>query len=262
LSNPISNEFDTLRPTLLPDMLANVARNLARGTADLGLFELGRVFTRAPERPEEHQELCIALTGRRHPERFSQEGEAACDYYDLRGILDGLLEARRLVGCRFSRATHPALRPEASAALHLGDVLLGHLGEVHPEWVADMRIKHPLFVAIIDVTALLGLASKPSRFDVLPQFPATARDIAFVAAESLQHQEVLDAIAQLKLQHLEQVALFDIYRDEQALGPGRKSMAYSFTFRHPERTLNDKEVNAAYDQLRARLPELLPIEVR
>ncbi len=262
LANPISNEFAVLRPTLLPNMLQTVAHNIAHDNHDLALFEIDRTFCRRPDTPEQRLELAIGLTGRRHPERYSAEAEAEVDFSDLRGCIDELLDSQRLTGWRLEKAEHPAFRKGFGARLLVGENEIGVAGEVHPELVADMRIKHPLYVALIQVDRLWACQGRPVVFQAMPQYPSTTRDIAFLADESLTHQAVLDAIAGLKLDNLERVALFDIFRDEAVLGKGKKSMAYSFTFRHPERTLNDKEVNKAYEQLRDQLPQKLPIEMR
>ena len=69
-------------------------------------------------------------------------------------------------------------------------------------------------------------------------------------------------IAGAKLKNLEKVQLFDIYEDEKHIGPNRRSMAYTLTFRNPERTLTDKEVNKPFEKLRQRLASELKVELR
>ncbi len=202
------------------------------------------------------------MSGRRHPERFSAELEAVVDFYDLRGILESLFDARGIPDVTFERAIHPAFREGVAAEVRANGASIGVFGEVHPDLVAEMRLRYPVFLALLQVGPLLACAAPTAHYQPLPAYPSTERDIAFVADETLEHRAVLAAIDGLKVKNLVKVALFDIFRDEAALGAGRKSMAYSLTFRNDERTLTDKEVNQAYESLRKRLPEVLPVELR
>ena len=86
--------------------------------------------------------------------------------------------------------------------------------------------------------------------------------MAFLADQSLQHQAVVDFIRGARLKNLEKVELFDIFTDEKAVGAGKKSMAYTLTFRSSERTLTDKEVNEAFDKMREKLSAELKVELR
>ncbi|MBU8902463.1 MAG: hypothetical protein KOO69_06965, partial [Victivallales bacterium] len=99
-------------------------------------------------------------------------------------------------------------------------------------------------------------------FNPVPKYPATTRDVAFVADKSLEHQAVIKFIKSAKLKNFESVKLFDIFSDDKAIGVGKKSMAYTLTFRNSERTLTDKEVNNAFEKLRRRMESQLNIELR
>ena len=96
----------------------------------------------------------------------------------------------------------------------------------------------------------------------LPLFPATERDIAFVADAALEHAKVIDFIRRCRVPFLESVQIFDIFADDKLRAAGRKSMAYKLTFRNRERTLTDVEINRSVDQLRAKLAVELQVELR
>jgi phenylalanyl-tRNA synthetase beta chain len=263
LENPISVDQAFLRPSLFSGMLQNVSHNIARQNIDLALFELGRVFC-ANEKlyPEERYECCIALTGRKKPERFSTEREEVCDFYDLKGILEGLFENRRIENVRYSSCEDARFGKGVCAEISVDGKSIGAIGEVASAYTKGMRIKHPLFMAIIDADFILNRKSEKIFYKALSQFPATSRDVAFVADKSLEHQQVLDFIRKSNLKNLEKVELFDIFEDEKTLGENKKSMAYSLTFRNAERTLTDKEVNQAHEKLRSRLASELNVELR
>ena len=267
IENPISLELACLRPSLFPQMLETVERNVSRGNRDLSLFEIGNVFcANANLFPEERLECALAMTGRAHPERFSAEREVEFDFYDIKGAVETLFEARKNK-CEFRSlpSDNPAAANfalGAAAEIVVDGKIVGECGEVAPKLLKGMRLTSPLFIAVIQVDPLITGKKRKIRFSPIPQFPSTSRDVAFVADESLEHSQVMRVIRSAKLKNLEKVELFDIFKDEKTLGEGRKSMAYTLTFRAPDRTLTDKEVNAAHEKLRAKLAQTLQVELR
>ncbi|MBN2450655.1 MAG: phenylalanine--tRNA ligase subunit beta [Lentisphaeria bacterium] len=258
--NPLSAELGAMRPSLIPGALMTVAHNVARGNDHLAFFELGRVLVHAPGLPEERNQAAVALTGCRHPERYGSEKAEEADFYDLKGILEGWFAARGLApDCRATE--HPAFEAGQCAALALGGREVAVLGRVCGDLVADIRLKHPLYLALVEVDAVLAIEMPDRRHRSLPLYPAVARDISFLAGRELTHREVLDAIRALREPLIESAGIFDIYEDD-TLGGNRRSMAYTITYRDPSRTLTDERVNGLQERLRAHLAQTLPITLR
>ncbi|MCK5805242.1 MAG: hypothetical protein KAI66_20595, partial [Lentisphaeria bacterium] len=260
-SNPLSSELGTMRPTLIPGILQSVAHNIAHNNDELAFFELGRVLANAPGFPEERDEVAIVMTGRAHPERFGSERESEIDFYDIKGMLECWLEARR-VTAECATAEHPAFHKGACAALTVGGVQVAVFGEVCAELTTGLRLKHPLFLAVAQLDALRACETAPMTYQALPPFPAVVRDIALLASASLPCQAVIDTVADMKLPLIERVDLFDIYEDEKTLGAGRKSMAYSITYRDPRQTMTDKKVNKLHERVRSTIQSKLGVELR
>jgi phenylalanyl-tRNA synthetase beta chain len=267
-ANPVSRDFAVMRPSLFGDILRSVGHNLARQNHDLALFEMGVVFAGHPAKfAEERRECAIALTGCRHPHGFSAERKAEIGYADLKGLLESWCELRRLsgVGFRALPADHPAaanFAPGAAGEALLDGESLALLGEAAPRCTDGLRLQHPLLVALVDLDRLLAHVPPPIRCRPISPFPSVTRDVAFVADESLAHAAVMDVIREAGLEHLEKAELFDLFRDPATLGEGRKSLAYTLTFRHPERTLTDDEVNRAHQRLRDKLAADLHVTLR
>jgi len=267
LKNPLSLELAYLRPSLLAQMLETVERNISRQNSDLALFETGRVYCENINiYPEERMEACIALTGRKHPERFSAEKSEVYDFYDLKGIIENWFEMRKM-NCDIRRISEKSkasanFAPGTAAEVAVNGKVIGEIGQIAERLTKGMRITHSLFVAIIQLDTLISTPESKIRFKQIPHFPATSRDVAFIADNSLEHGKIMRTIRSAKLPNLESIELFDVFEDEKAIGKGKKSMAYSMTFRHPERTLTDKEVNHAHDKLRAKLEKDLKVELR
>ena len=260
--NPISLDLGVMRPSLLPGILNTVRHNIARKNLDLALFEIGRVFCKNTEKfPEERDELSIAVTGRIHPERFSAERAVVADFYDLKGILESLLTARKVKNFQFRAAEDPRFLKGHCAEVLVNKRVAGVFGEVVPALTKGMRLSTPLFVAMIQLKELLTAEERTLLYDPISPFPSTSRDVAFIAPKELEHRIVVDFIQKAHLPNLERVELFDIFEGE-AVGEGRKSMAYSLIFRSAERTLTDDEVNSSYEKLRQKLERGLGVELR
>lgn len=262
IKNPLSAEFEIMRPTVQPGLLRNVAHNIAHGNSDLRLFELARVYCRRQDFSGERLQAAILLTGRRFPQRHSEERDLVYDLYDIKGVVEDLAAQLRIEDLAFARCDHPAFIPGAAVSVVSGGVEIATFGEVCDQLTGDMRLRHPLFLALVEVDRFGQVPVRPSEFSGLPQFPAAARDISFVADRALAHREVVDAIRRIAGKLLEQVELFDIYEDQQAVGPGRKSMAYSLTFRAPDRTLKDSDIDKTMTRLFKQLPSELGVELR
>jgi phenylalanyl-tRNA synthetase beta chain len=262
LSNPLSSELSVMRPTLLPGMMTVITHNIAHANHNLELFELGRVISSRANQPEEHYEICIAMTGLEHPERFSSEKKEVRDFYSLKGVVEGLLEARRVSNFKFDAKDHPFFEIGQSASLTVNGKIVGFLGQVNDEVVGKTRNNHPIFMAILNADMLLAVNGKKKIFEELPSTPATSRDISFIADQSLSHAEVIGAIKTAKVKTLENVDLIDIYVDDKAKEEGKKSMTYSFTYRHPTATLTVDEGNQMHEKIITALKKRLAIEIR
>ena len=230
------------------------------------LFELDKAFCKNPDKfPEERNELLILMTGKRHPELFSADGEALCDFYDIKGVVETLLEKLAITNFRFviPAEADGRFRNGHALVLQIEGKVAGMFGELNPKYASSWRSSAPVFFAQMEVAALTGAASRVRKScKALAQFPGTTRDIAFIAPETLTHGEVIDFIRKCKAPNFESVRLFDIFIGDDLKKQKKKSMAYSLSFRNQERTLTDNEVNTAMEKIRTRLAAELKVELR
>jgi len=100
----------------------------------------------------------------------------------------------------------------------------------------------------IDVEPLLSAATI-KRAQPLPRFPSVERDLAVVADETVAAGALLATIKETGGDLLENARAFDEYRGAQ-VPEGHKSIAFTLTFRSPERTLTDAEVDKVISEIK------------
>ncbi|MSU32020.1 MAG: phenylalanine--tRNA ligase subunit beta [Pedosphaera sp.] len=263
LSNPLSSEMNALRPSLLPGLLDTLRHNLSRRNGDVQLFEIGRVFVPHEGGLREGWRLALALTGARAPRFWSGlDRDARCDIPDLKGLIEEVIERIGLRGIAWIRRAEPTSLFIESASIALGGKLaLGQLGQLQPQLGKLYDLRDGVFLAELDLDLLFQRGNSAKSFKPLAQFPSIQRDLAMIVVESTTHDAVLAVIKQAKPAHLETMALFDVFRGKH-VPEGRKSLAYSFTYRAADRTLKDDEVNAAHGRVIEAVKEALGAVLR
>ena len=263
LANPLSSDMDVLRPSLLPGLLNILRHNVSRKNYDVALFEIGRVFTNVNGQPKEERRVAIALTGQRSPAFWSgDDRDAKFDAYDLKGIVEDLIEHFGLRGIAFGKRTEPTELFLESAAIALGGKLhLGELGQLLPALAKRYDLRDAVLLAELNLDTLLARRNAAKSFKPLPQFPTIRRDVAMLVPEATTHDAVLAVVKQAKPANLESVELFDVFRGKN-VPAGQKSLAYAFTYRAVDKTLTDTEVNAAHDKVVAVFKAQLQATVR
>jgi phenylalanyl-tRNA synthetase beta chain len=258
--NPITPERNVMRRSLLASVLEIIERN-TRLSDHLAMFEIGPVFLPHPgqELPDEPRHVVIALSGLRHLPAWDLPDPQGSnlDFYDLKGILESILERLHVPGVTYAPAGEPLFHPGKSAVIRSGEAVLGIFGELHP-LVKEHYDFGPAAVlaADLDLEALQALAQPYYDTAPVPAFPPVLEDIAVIVDADTTAEKVVEVIRKAGGKLLSQARLFDIYRGEQ-IGAGKKSMAYSLTYQALDRTLTDSEAA----KIRQRIVQALEKEI-
>jgi phenylalanyl-tRNA synthetase beta chain len=240
LVNPISDEQDALRTALLPSLVQAAALNRNRGRAAVSLFELARVYLRRPDapsnQPEEPQRMAVLQTGIDGPEA------SRAAFFALKGVLERALGALAPVEPAFETAESPLMHPGRTARITLAGTALGHVGEVHPSVLRSLGLEGRAVALEVDLEPVLA-SRAARRARPLPRYPAVHRDLGVVVPEGVPAQALIESITAAAGDLLEEARAFDEYRGDQ-VPEGRKSVAFTMTFRSPDRTLTEGEVDA------------------
>jgi phenylalanyl-tRNA synthetase beta chain len=260
LVNWIAPEKRVLRRSVLSSVLVVVERN-ARLRDDLAMFEIGSVYLPKPgDLPDEPRHLAITITGQRYETAWDLHNKAQLDFYDLKGVIEGLMGALHL-DVSYEAAEHPTFHPGKCAAVLLNGAILGVFGELHPLVQENYDVETPILAADLDLEAII--AAIPSGYPLEPvrDFPPVLEAIAVIVDEAVPAAKVETAIWQGGGKLLTNVSLFDVFRGEQ-IGAGKKSLAYNLTYQSPERTLNDQEASQVRQKIIRRLEQELGAKLR
>lgn len=244
--NPVNAELPALRRNLMGSMLLALQTNQRHGSPVARLFEVANVFHPAGGNSGERE--LVALLG--------------ADFLDLKGTLEGLLEDLRTGGnLRVEPLADPFFAPGRAARLHLGERLLGVLGEPAAVVLKHYQLEGACAVAELDLDVLVQAWTEVPEFRELPRFPTAERDLAVVLDATRAWSEVEATVRAAADATLREVRLFDEFRGKQ-VGEGRKSLAFRLYLRHDERTLTSDEIERQVGAVVAALKAKLGGELR
>ena len=253
LINPMNAEQSVMRQSIIPGLLRSVAYNQAHGVKNVQLYETGVVFSarEGSKSPKEKMKVAAVLAGCMRDAAWNAPA-VAFDFFDGKGVVESLARELALPKLRFkacSAEEAPHLQPGRAAQVLSGGSVLGWVGEIHPLAADAFEAEAPIVAFELDMAAL-GKAQRAARDYVdVPEFPPVEVDVAFVVGEDVTNETLVQRITSAGGKLLADVRLFDVYRDEERLGAGKKSMAYTLTYRAPDRTLTSEEVDKVQERL-------------
>ncbi len=237
--NPLGEDSSVMRPTLAPDMLKTLSYNMKHGTLAASLYEAAAVFDkhRPTEEglPTETQTLCLGGYGEK------------TDFYTMRGAAEAILCAQG-IEYTVEPGADAYYHPGRSATLLRDGVVFARVGEVHPAVREAFDMPKRAVMAEIDLDLVLRYAVPMGALTPLPRFPSVSRDLALAMEETVAVGPLTAAMKKAGGELLETIEMFDVYRGGQ-LGEGKKSVAFSLTFRAPDRTLTEPEIAKAMEKI-------------
>ena len=245
--NPISEEFPYMRTTLVPAVIEAAKRNIAQQNKDLWLFETANVYEPKAlpltEVPHERPMACGIMMGKVTEVAWNQ-AQRDTDFYDVKGVVDGLLAKLGLTQYDIQPSSESYYHPGVSAHYTVNGVTIANYGELHPQVVKNFDLSGKVYMFEIDLEAVLSIIVPPFRYQSFSKFPGTSRDLAIVAPVSVTSGDIVALIKEHGGEYLESVSIFDVYEGEH-IEAGYRSLAYNLQFRSMEGTLNDEDIDGA-----------------
>ena len=241
ISNPLGEDFSIMRTTSLNGILTSLGTNYNRRNKSVRLYETGNIYLPKAlpltELPDERMQLTLGMYG---------DG----DFFEMKGVIELMLMK---LGMK-KKAEYKTdvlknyMHPGRQAQIIYDGVRIGEIGEVHPIVRKNYEIGERAIIAVIDTPEMIKFATFNRKFQGIARFPAVTRDISFVLPSNITAYEIEKVLEQRGGKILESYRLFDIYEGEH-IQKGFKSMAYSLVFRHPDKTMEEGEINAAMNKI-------------
>lgn len=271
IANPLTAEQEIMRPTLLVGMLNAVAWNINRKTKDLALFELGNIYTRDGNGFAEKKHLSAAMGG-----EMSNwlGGSRPLEFYDLKGIMEGLLSELGVTGISFKearlpevgatavgQARHEGFSPLACASIVISGVEAGTIGQISKKTAANFDIKEKIYYCELCISSILKDAALEKRFAAVPRYPSVYRDISIVVSKAVTNAQLDSLIRDSGSPVLKNVVLIDRYRGKQ-IPDGKTSLTYRLEYRDLKKTLTEKEISDVHSKILRSLEEKFSAQLR
>ncbi len=239
LINPLGEEQSIMRTTIIPNILDVISRNYNRKVSAGSFFELSRIYLSESQSmenlAEEREVLTIGMYGN-------------IDFFDLKGIIENLLQELNIDKYRILSSNHDSLHPGRTAELIINNKRIGWLGEVHPDVLDNYDIPVRAYIAELNFDEIANQSNSNKKYKQLPKYPSVERDIAIVVTEDITAGQIEEIIRNKGGKLVEDVKLFDIYRGAQ-VQEGYKSVAYKLTYRSDEKTLTEEDISKVHGKI-------------
>ncbi|MEE4261965.1 MAG: phenylalanine--tRNA ligase subunit beta [Desulfobacteraceae bacterium] len=254
--NPLSEDQAVMRTSLATGLIQTAVYNIAQQTKNLKLFEIGKLFIKTESQglPREPQFLAALWTGSRHNASWHGR-EIPCDFYDIKGVAEGLIRALKVDNIRFTAMPDgdcDYTRPGFTAQILAGDIPAGLVGEIHPRVREAFDLKQSAYIFELDLDKIVALIPQTAKSMPIPKFPAIYRDITIIVDRSIETQTVLETVSNIREGLVENLNLFDVFEGDP-IAAGKKSVSFRVTYRSSDKTLEDEDIHGLHKSITAKL---------
>lgn len=251
ISNPLGEDTSVMRTTTVASMMSTLSYNYNHQNASAKLFEIAKVYipTEKGKLPDENEIITLGMYG-------------GVDFFDIKGICEVLFEKLNVKNVSYYANTdNPTYHPGRCADILIDGKKIGVLGEIHPSVSKNFDIDEKCYIAEIEFTALFEAIDNEIKFKALPKFPAVTRDIAMIVDKSRPVGEIEAVMRKSGGELLDTIELFDVYEGKQ-IPDGKKSVAFAISFRAPDRSLTNEEINRVFNKILKDLEYKLQAQLR
>jgi phenylalanyl-tRNA synthetase beta chain len=214
------------------------------------LFEIGRVFagSHAQELPAERESLALIATGGAREEGRAQASREI-DFSELKGALEAAVDAMKLGPLGFTGRSVKHLREGQAANIMLADgTAVGSAGRLAEALATSYKFRQPVYVAELDLTALLDSEARSTQYLPLPRYPSVVRDVTLLASRDINFADVVRFVDSKQIANYAGVKLVGTYEGKN-IPEDKRSITLRMAYRSAERTLRDDEVEEQHREL-------------
>ncbi|MBA3631225.1 MAG: phenylalanine--tRNA ligase subunit beta [Acidobacteria bacterium] len=263
LKDSIIEGSTRMRPSLLSGLLDVVRTNFNHRRRDIKLFELGKVFSASDKEndlPEEKELFALVVTGSETLQNKAMPLREY-DFYDAKGALESAANALNVPALEFKAGNAKHLRKGQSARVFLDGKEVGTIGRLNDEIASSYKFKQPVFVAEVDLQALLEAKEQDILYKPLPIFPSIVRDISLLANRSISFADIKQAIEAENFELLRKVEFVDVYEGKE-MADDERSITIKLEYRSNERTLMEEEVEKIHARILQNIESKLDVKLK
>ena len=260
LKNPLSEERKHVRTDVLGSLIEVVQYNLAHQVNEGKIFEISQIA----HRQGDGLQLALVLFG--EPSLRAAMDKKPHTFYEIKGLIEGILMLLGIESSRYQWTVDKdkpmSLHPGRSASLNIQNQCFGMIGQLTPMIQQEFDLgKSPVFVAHIDLTALLALKTSALKLKPIPRFPLVTRDLAFYVNATVPFSTIVKTVKKAGKKMVDDVLLFDLFQGNQ-LPKGQVAMAIRITLLDEQKTLQEEEINQTINAIKSALVSDCQIQLR
>jgi phenylalanyl-tRNA synthetase beta chain len=255
LQNPLSARRKFLRPALTPGLI-RVAVQSAKFYSQFKIFEIGKVFFVNQNKTQEEWHLAGLVAGTDLPHLARR----APEFFEVKGVIERLLAELGIDEPQFQETVKKGIFGAKNESLEIlvNGELVGQLGNLSSQNLEGLELPNSGAAAFeLNLEKLIEVLEDEREFEPVPKHPAVLRDLSVLVDLDVKASHILNIISQIGKDLIEDVELFDLYEGEN-LPEGKKSLAFHLIYRHPDKTLTDKEA----DQVHKKIEQALEAELK
>jgi phenylalanyl-tRNA synthetase beta chain len=241
--------LDIMRPEMSVSGLEVILHNQNRQQNSIKLFEWGKSYLQESAGIRETNHLTLFLSGDKHAENWNSSGHIKTTFYTLKGVVLPIMGRLGLQNMA-EEELHDEFPFAYGIQLKQGNKIFARFGKLNPRLTQSFSLREEIFYAQFNWDLCIqNTVNHKIKFKEISKFPVIRRDLALIVDNSIKFSDIAEIAEKIGKKQIVQINLFDIYENETHLGKGKRSYAISYTFENPERTLQDKEVDAIVEKL-------------
>ena len=251
ITNPITNELDTLRPSLIPNLLESVSRNVKFGKKSIKLFEVGTTFDKSRE---ETMNIAFVFSGEIESPKVSNHGKPSIiDFFKFADNISKIVGSFEL---KTAKCKDKLSSPYEYARVILNGNDIGYISRVHLNIEKELDLSRT-YICELDMNALEYERKEALAYS---KFPESIRDLSLMVSKEMQFNELKTYINSIAPKEMIKLYPIDVYEDESF---GDKiSLTLKFHFQSSEKTFEDEDVSNMIDEMLKSIQEKFGITVR
>lgn len=229
LLNPLTEEWQFMRPQVLPSLLDVFAKN-QNLPQNLDIFEVARTYhPKIRSLPQQDLNLTVILD--------------TSDFYKLKGLLANIFDSlQRKASWQLASKPNTLFENNQLAEVKIGGEAVGFAGLINRQTLEGFGIEKQVAAAEINLTKLLQQLKMAKQYKPIAKYPPVIEDLSFVVAKVLPIGEIIAQIKKADLPLVKKIDVLDIFEDIK-LGGNKKSVTLRLYFQKVTSTPTMEEAN-------------------